>query len=253
MMPYAIDWQETFLPAVLALFNGGNPYSTIYNPPWLLFPLIPFAVLPYDLGRILMLVCAVVAFGLVAYRLKARPLVVALLILSPFVYTAIAWGNIEWLALLGLVTVPPVSFLLLMLKPQMTICVIAFLLIEMWRKNDRKRLLFSLGVMTVALAWSILAFGLWFSRLGEYLVTYTDSRINTSLFPYSVPFGIALFLASIQTRKIQFAIAASPCFFTMVTPQTWLVVMVALSSVPLALVAAVLGSWATVFYVKAGR
>ena len=253
MIPNAVDWDETFLPAVLALFNGGNPYSTAYNPPWVLFPLIPFAVLPYDLGRILMIGCAVAAFGLVAYRLNASPLALAMLILSPFVYSAIAWGNIEWLALLGLVAVPPVSFLLLMLKPQMTICIIAFLLIEMWRKNERNQMLFSLCMMVGALAWSVLTFGLWFMRLGQYLVAFTDSCINTSLFPYSVPLGIALFLTSLKTRKIQFAIAASPCFFTMVTPQTWLVVMFALSSMPLALLATVLGSWATVFYVKAWR
>jgi hypothetical protein len=243
-----IDWVDTFLPSVLALFNGGT--SHIYNPPWVLFPLIPFAMLPEPFGTGLMLLCALTAFALIAYKLKAHPFIMGAFILSPLVFVSVAQnGNIEWLTILGLVSAPPISFLLLMLKPQMTICVIAFLLVELWRKGQRKTLAISLGTMVGALGLSVMFFGLWFLRLGEY-TTFDTSTVNTSLFPYSVPFGIALFAASLRTRKIQFAIAASPMFFTVVTVQTWLVVFLALSTIPFAMLASVISAWVFTFYVR---
>jgi hypothetical protein len=244
---YARDWIDTFLPAVIALFNGGNVYATIYNPPWVLFPLIPFALLPY--GRVLMLAVAIVALGMVAYRLRVKPVVMALFVLSPVVYNALAWGNIEWLTLLGLVSVPPISFLLLMLKPQMTICVIAFLLVELWRKGQRKTLAVSLGTMVGALVLSVMFFGLWFLRLGEY-TTFTDSVVNMSFFPYSIPLGVALFVTSLKTRKIQFALAASPMFFAVVTPPVWVVAVLAVSSLPLVALGSFVTTWGATLYLK---
>jgi hypothetical protein len=74
-MPAATDWDGTFLPSALAHFNGGE--MNINNPPYVLFPLIPFALLPVDAGRVLVLLVALAALALVAFRIGAQPPVVA--------------------------------------------------------------------------------------------------------------------------------------------------------------------------------
>jgi len=46
---FGTDWVTSFKPATLALIHGENIYLESYkffNPPWIVFPLIPFAFLP---------------------------------------------------------------------------------------------------------------------------------------------------------------------------------------------------------------
>lgn len=216
----------------------------VYNPPWVLFPLIPFEIVPY--GRALMLVAAISISGFTAARLGASPLAVALFIFSPLVFDALAWGNVEWLAILGFVVTPGFGLLLLVLKPQVTIAAIVFLIVESWRTrgwHGTVRLVAPLAVVTLL---SFVAFGLWPLETASYMDN-RNSPMNISLFPWSVPFGIILFVQSLRTHNIRYAIAASPMLSPIVTPPNWIGVFLALTPSLPKISTASIGLWSFLF------
>lgn len=237
----AIDWLGSFLPAIHLWLNGQSPYlTTFYNVPWTLFVLLPFAALPYELGRALLFIVSLTAFVYVTYRLGARRNLVFIVLSLPVFLSLVLFGNVEWIALLGLVSAPPISFFLLLVKPQMTICVILFSGVELYRNKQYQTLKESLILLFGALALSFIFFGLWVIKLASYA---SEAPINYSLFPYLLPLGIGLFVASLKYRKMNLALAASPFFFPTLTPQVYLVVVLALASLPLPSLFAFVGSW----------
>lgn len=233
MIPTAIDWSNTFQPAVWAFIHGQPIYGqTFFNPPWVLVPLIPFAVLPPELGRLLLLLCSILLFGLVAYRLKVKPLGLILFFLTPFVFDSLAWGNIEAIALLGLAMPVPAGLVLLVIKPQITLGVIVFLLWRVVKSRDARRIVTTFLPLVVVLAGSIVMYGAWWSQTLSY-TQYIGSSMNLALFPLGIPLGLSLLIQSIRTQDIRLALACSPFFFPVVTPQCWLVVFLALATQPL--------------------
>lgn len=234
-----IDWVETFRPATLCLFNGCDPYATIYNVPWVLFPLIPFALLPNGLGEILLMGATLTALVLVSLRLSRHWIGVFAFIFNPITWNALMFGNVEWLCLLGLVCHPVVGLLLLAIKPQMTLCVIAFMLLE------RKRYAVLLG-SAVALACVTTPL---ISRLALYQ-TYQDSVVNTSLGLVGIAIGTVLIGMAFKTRRREFALAATPFLFAVVTPQTWLVVPLATIGLYPITIVLLLSAWAYVGWVR---
>lgn len=209
--------------AIQSFLNSKNPYSDgfqIFNPPWVIPILTPFVLFPY--GRELFFVVSIAALAWVAYRLGASHLGVIAFALSPLVFDSLIWGNIEGLVLIGLVVNPVIGIILLALKPQMTIAVIAFIIIEY--KQSRLKLIAPLVILSLL---SVISCGFWFMRLLDY---GNVSNINLSLFPWSIPIGIALFAQSLRTHNIRYALAASPMFFPSVSPPVWLVVFLALVS-----------------------
>lgn len=75
--------------------------------------------------------------------------------------------------------------------------------------------------------------------------TYTQfvNTGNASFFPFSLPIGFALMVAAMRTNSVRFALAASPCFFPVLTPQCWLAPILAIVTMPLELFAASIGVW----------
>lgn len=232
------DWLNFMYPNVHLLLRG--EMLSLYNPPWTLFPLIPFAVFP--LGRILMLVVAFVSFGFVAIRMGAKPLALAAFLLSPVVYNCLMWGNVEWLSVLGLAINPAIGLLLLAVKPQMMFAVMAFIVIERYRSRGWRGA-FKIGLPLAALfTLSLVFFGLWPVHTFSY-VGFRDSAFDLNLFPYSVPFGILLFALSLRTHRVHYALAASPLFLPVASPQIWVVSFLALVADTPAMVTASLAYW----------
>jgi hypothetical protein len=244
-----IDWFGTFRPAVLCLINGNcDPYSTIYNVPWSLFPLIPFALLPIDVGAVLLGLTALASFVLVGLRLSKHRLGVVAFVLNPFTYNALMFGNVEWLTLLGLVAHPAVGLFLLAIKPQMTAGVIAFILLEqVWKKNYRRCFIW-LGWLGCATILSCMVTPL-ISRLFTY-TAFHDTVMNTSVGWIGIPIGASLLIWSILNKQRAWAIAASPFLFAVVTPQSWLVVPLAMTALPTVAVAAAISLWTYVGWVR---
>jgi len=230
-LPYAIDWSAVLRPAVFEILHGRSPYNAegFFNPPWTAILLIPFAILPDNLGRAFMALSSLVAYSVVAYRLGANKTSIIFLLLSPPVLHVIINGNIDWLAALGFILPPQWGLFFVTIKPQIGIAVIPFWLIEAWRKGGLKLVVKIFSPVTAMLALSFALFGFWPLKTSHTL----NLQWNASLWPVSIPVGLALFVAAIRKRKIEYSMAASPCLSPYVALHSWVGTLLAIApSVP---------------------
>jgi len=181
---------------------------------------------PYKVGRILLLLAGLVSYLLLVRKLGANLLAFAVFVLSVPTFDSIAWGNIEWLALLGFVMPQPIGLIFLAIKPQVSVGIVIFWFFMAFKASGVMGVLrLSLPTLLVTIL-SIVFFGAWFT----HTLTYSPAAtLNLSLFPISVPVGLGLLVAAIRKGDIRYAIASSPCFFPVVSPQVWLVVFLALT------------------------
>jgi hypothetical protein len=240
-VPPAVDWRISFRPAALTLLSGESPYDKVYiiHAPWALLMLAPFALLPENVGRVLLLFCGLASYAYIAHRLGAKPIAIIFLLISPVVLHMLLNGNIDWLASFGFILPPQIGLFFIAIKPQIGIAVAPFWLVEAWRQGGWKQVLLTFAPFTVVLLLSFAIFGLW--PLGA--VEVTGVYFNASLWPLSIPVGLALFVTAIRKRKIKYAMAASPCLSPYGLFYSWTGVLLAIiASVP-ETIAAVVGLW----------
>jgi hypothetical protein len=245
-LPSGIDWRSTYRPAAQAVLSGKSPFSVdIYFPaPWALIPLLPLALLPLEVGRTTLLLASIVAFAFVAHRMGARPISLVAFLLSPPVLHCLLNGNIECLALLGLALPPQIGLFLVLIKPQIGLAVAVSWAVEAWRDGGAARLARVFWPVTLVTLVSVALFGPWPLRFLE--VPGLVSAHNASLWPASIPVGMALLVASIRTREVRFALAASPCLSPVVLLHGWSGALLAIAVSTSELVAAVVGMWVLV-------
>lgn len=250
-LPPGVDWQYGFRPAVFEFLEGRSPYEvapaapgtqpsiSIFNAPWALIPLIPIALLPVKVGRGVLAMVSLISLGYVAHRLGAKPAAIGLLLVSPPVVHGVLVGNIDWLAALGFILPPQIGLFFVSIKPQVGIAVAVFWLVEAWRKGRWREVLRIFWPITVALVLSILIFGPWPLRFeGQSGVSW-----NASLWPLSIPVGLTLLVTALRKRKIEFAMAASPCLSPYLAMHSWVAALLAISASLPETAAAVVGFW----------
>ena len=240
-VPPAVDWHISFRPAALTLLSGESPYDKVYiiHAPWALLMLAPFALFPENVGRVMLLFCGLASYIFIAQRLGAKPIAIIFLLISPVVMHMLLNGNIDWLASFGFVLPPQIGLFFIAIKPQIGIAVAPFWLIEAWRQGSWKQVLRTFAPFTIVLLLSFAIFGLW--PLGA--VEVTGVSFNASLWPLSIPVGLALFVTAVRKRKIEYAMAASPCLSPYALFYSWTGVLLAIiASVP-ETIAAVIGLW----------
>jgi hypothetical protein len=223
-LPYGIDW-DVYRPAVQAVLTGTSPYRIplFWNAPWILIPLLPYALLPAEIGRALLLFTGLTAYYVFAKRMGAHPLAAVAFVLSFFSLLCLKNSNVDWLILLGLLLPPKVGLFFMLAKPQMGIGVAIWWLVEAWREGGMRRAVSIVWPVTLAFGLSFVVFGLWPLTMLR-APTYSNSlAFNASLFPYSVPIGLALLIASIRRRNVTLALVAAPCFSPHVVLHTWIV------------------------------
>ena len=243
-LPPAIDWTTAFRPATLDLLAGRDPFENpwMIHAPWGLLPLIPLALLPEAVGRVMLVICGLASYAYVAHKLGAKPIATIFLLLSPPVMHVLLNGNLDWLAALGFVLPPQFGLFFISVKPQMGIAVAPFWLIQAWRQGGWKQVIKTFAPFTIVLALSFAIYGLW--PLGSSRTA--DYWWNASLWPMSIPVGLALFVTSIRKQKIEYAMAASPCLSPYVLLHSWVGALLAIvASVP-ETIAAVVGLWIVV-------
>jgi len=239
--PPAIDWSTAFRPATLDLLSGHNPYENplMIHAPWGMIPLIPLALLPESVGRVMLVFCGLASYAYVAYKLGAKPIAVVFLLMSPPVWHVLLNGNLDWLAALGFIAPPQIGLFFISVKPQMGIAVAPFWLIQAWRLGGWKQVIKTFAPFTAILLLSFVIFGLWplgASRTENYWW-------NASLWPMSIPVGLALLVTSIRKQKIEYAMAASPCLSPYVLFHSWVGAILAIVSSTPETIAAVIGLW----------
>jgi hypothetical protein len=240
-LPKAVDWSTIFRPSALTLLSGHSPYGKYYfvHAPWTLILLMPLALLPEAVGRVMLVLCGLTAYALVAYRLHAKPLAIVFVLLSPLVMHVLLNGNMDWLAILGFILPPQLGLFFISIKPQIGIAVAPFWLIEAWREGGWRAVVKTFAPFAAVLLLSFAIFGFWPSySFGVIGVFY-----NASLWPVSIPVGLALLVTAIRKRKLEYAMAASPCLSPYLLFYSWGGALLAIvSSVP-ETVAAVIGLW----------
>lgn len=244
LLPSAVDWSNYYRPATIALMSGQSPYTIagFINPPWVLIPMIPLLLLPVNIGRAILAIAMMVSLSIVARKLGAHVVGIAALLLSPPVIQLFIDGNIDWIVTLGFILPPQIGLFFLAIKPQVGLMVALFWLINSWRIGGIRE------VIKVFMPFLIILL-LSFAIYGFYPLNDTNDLAwagNSSLWPVSIPIGLALFVHSIRKNNIKFSIAASPWLSPYVLLHSWVGVLIALSSYIWELLATVVGMWIVV-------
>lgn len=243
-LPPAVDYHGAFRPAALEILHGRSPYNAegFFNPPWAAILLIPFAVLPENVGRAVMVIAALAVYAYVAHKLGANKLTVGLLLLSPPCLHGILNGNIDWLAVLGVVLPPWLGLFFLAIKPQVGMIVVLYLFFAEWKRGGPIRVFKTFLPVGLASVLSIVIFGPWFLDIPSV----DEIVINASLLPLALPIGLALTVTAIRKNEIRYSMIASPMLSPYLLLHSWIGAFLALAPKPYEAAAAVIGMWIVV-------
>jgi hypothetical protein len=243
LMP-GIDWTNTYRPATLALLAGKSPFNVdiFFAAPWALIPLIPFALIPVEIGRGLLFVTGLATFAAIAYKTGAKPIAMVVFLISPPVLHCLLNSNIEWMALLGLVLPPWLGLIFLAIKPQIGMGIAIFYAVEAYRQGGWKQLTRTAAPVTGLLLLSMILYGPWPVRFSSTLAL--TRGYNQSLFPWSIPVGIGLLILAFLKKKKTLAAASSPMLSPYVLLHAWVGALTPLLTSDLATILAVIVLWA---------
>lgn len=241
VLPPSVDWSTAFRPAALKLISGRSPYEIegFFNPFWALIPLIPIAILPEQIGRAVLLVVSIIGYAYITRKLGGGMTAVILILLSPPALHGLLNGNIDWLTTLGVVLPPPIGIFFVATKPQIGAAIIVFWVIEAWRDGGWRKVARLIGPITIVFLLTLLIFGPWPLRSAKEI----DLWWNASLWPMSIPVGLALLVAAVRTRKINFSMGAAPCLSPYILLHSWIIALFAIVTRLPELGAAVIGLW----------
>lgn len=242
-----MDWEQTYRPAALAMAQGKSPYSVeiFYAAPWAVIPLIPFALLPPELGNIGVFLLGLFAFAYVAYKLKAGPGSMTIFLLSASVVGCLIYGNIEWMPLLGFVLPAPIGLIFAVIKPQVGIGLVVYWFVHILRTKGMWEVIKTftpLGIVTLLSFWMYGFWPLLFQKTMEQSQT-SALDYNTSLWPQGIFVGIWLLYKAIQKQQSGMALASSPFLSPYALQFTWVAVLAGLIGSPLELLLVSLGLW----------
>jgi hypothetical protein len=240
-LPPAYDWHEFYIPATKEFIAGKSPFNSygFFNAPWLLIPFIPLIFLPEPVSRAILALATLSFYGYTAYRLGAKFPAIVLILISPPVILNVYNGNVDWLVALGFILPPNIGLFFLAIKPQIGSAVALFWLVNAWRTKGAKEALKIFAPVSITLTITFILYGFWPKKFLEF----TTFNSNFSLWPFSIPIGLSLIVASLRKKSVNYAIGASPCLSPKVTFQSWSVALLALSNSIPELAAAVLGLW----------
>lgn len=217
-----MDWQLVYRPAICKMLNGENPYilpaMQFYNPPWVLVLMAPFSLLPLPYDIALIWTVGLAAFLYIAYRMGASPLNIILFMTSVPVIRCMAYGQIDWLALMGLFLPLPVGLFLLVIKPQVGLAIVAYRLVREVRQRGLARVITALLPVTLALLLSFAIYGLWPLN---WIDLARAERTDASFWPWSIVFGFAGLVFALARDDERWAIRAAPCFSEHVWIHSW--------------------------------
>jgi hypothetical protein len=246
-LPIGTDWMHNYRPAALEMAHGRSPYNVkvFYAAPWALIPLIPFALLPYEISNAGIFLLGLVVFAYTAHKLGARPASMAIFLLSASVMGCLLNGNIEWMPLLGFVLPAPIGLIFAATKPQVGIGIIIYWFIHIFRTKGFWAVVKTFAPVTVLTLLSFWMYGFWILGFQKTLEQSASSTLpyNTSLWPQGVFVGIWLLYKSVQNNKPEMAMASSPFLSPYVLQYTWVAVLAGLVQSPLELLAISVALW----------
>ena len=247
LLPYGVDWSSPIRPACLAMLQGKNPYESVEYfgfAPWAMIPLLPAALLPEQVGRGILFVASLVAFAYGIRKLGAKPVAAAAFLISPPVVHSLLNANLDCLPLIGFTLPPAIGLFFISVKPQMGSVVALFWLVESWKSGGFWKVVKVFAPFGAVFLVSLVIFGFWPAHYFE--IQTVSATWNASLWPVSIPIGLALAVAALRKREMRFAMAASPCLSPYVLLHAWSGALASLAPFSAEMIAAVAGLWITV-------
>lgn len=223
-----VDWKKVFRKSALQLLSGKSPYSdTGYsNPPWVLLPLLPVALLTPEFGAAVIFVFNLFFFLIVILKLKMNVwLIFPFIVISEMLANSFN-GNIEGILALGFVLSPTIGLFFALAKPQIGIGVAIFWAVESWRIGGFQKVIKVFCPVVIAYITSFLIFGFWI----ENSLRVIGVEWNESIWPKGIPIGLILLSIAIWKREIRLAVAAAPFFAPYLTGHSWAFVWLGLLS-----------------------
>ena len=218
------DWREDIAPAGRAWWPApwaeGMPLL-----PWAALLVSPLAALPDRLATALLNGASVIALALVVRRLGGSPWLVFPLLISPLGYWLFVNGQTDTLILAGVLMFNGLDPLILVLKPQVAAGVIVARLRRAgagWAAYVAP--LAIVGGLSLVVWWG------WPLAVLEYRHMLVGSEWNSSLFPYSVPVGLALLGWAWRTGDDRWGLAATPLLFPYVNMPSYLGLLAVLAA-----------------------
>jgi len=215
--PVGGHW-ETYRTATRSLLAFKDPYQAekFFNPPWALFPVIPFALLPLRIGNAIWAALSIYMFGFVARKLGASWLTTIAFITLPHTLYNLFQVNIDWMVALGIILPPQIGLFLILLKPQLGTFLAVYWAIEAWREGGLSKLARIFGPVSIAFAISFIGYGFYLSK-AQFMFRYDGKHF----WPYTIPVGLLLFYLSIRDKKPGYAVACAPLLAPYTQPYSW--------------------------------
>ena len=209
LVPTGDDWAEFFRPSALALLGGETPYGAgYYNAPWVLLPLIPIAVLPFQLGRTVFFVLSLVGFAYIARKLTSNPVSILLFMTSAPIVFCLNGGNLDWIPMLSFITPAPFSLIFAASKPQVGAGIAIYWLFASWRQGGARSVILNFLPVSLLLVSSFIFYGFWPLRFPSIQGVFW----NVSPFPYLIPIGMFFVGWAVAKREPRPAMAAGLFF-----------------------------------------
>jgi hypothetical protein len=162
-----------------------------------------------DAGRAAWLVFSFAIFAWVAYRAGARPLAMGLFLASPLTVGCLLTGNMDWVSLLGFMLPPQIGLPIVLIKPHIGIAMAVYWIIGAFRQGRLKQVIRLVYPTVLIYLASFLVYGLWLTN-SLSILDDSHGRWNISLWPYSIPIGLALLVIGIARRQAEWTWGASP-------------------------------------------
>lgn len=223
----SVNWHY-FMDASRAMFTGRSPYDIegFYNPPWVLIPLAPIALLPEGMGALTIIIIALIVYLYSVLRLGASRAATYAFMLSPPVLLDIPNNNINWMIPLGLFLPRSIGLFLVLAKPQLGAPLALFWFVESWRSGGISQVARDFSPVTIALLFSFGLYGIW----PLHMISIVPESRNMSLWPYLIPLGLLLLALALRNRSKKVALSASPFLTPYITFASLSVPLLALAS-----------------------
>lgn len=235
VVPSGIDWVTILRPATLSFLHFENPYNIdgVFNPPWLFVFLAPLALLPPDIGGVILLWLNLITWTVIAMKLGDGSLVKLIAILTfPIVINGLLARNVDFLVMWGLLLPAETAVFFLAIKPQVGGVAILYIALRAYTEGGWIRLVRIFALPSLLTILSFIAYGLWPLNAGNAInLIWNASPLKILGWP-SVIIGIILCFLSIRQKESDqgknFAMAASPFFSPYVGSQSWVAILPAL-------------------------
>ena len=227
----SVDWHDTFYPVSKVPLT---PYviKTFLNPPWAAIILFPFHFFSENIAQSMNTSLNVLVIGLLVTRRKGNLLSLFLTLTSFPLLSLLANGGIEWMPALGFFMHNELGATFLVTKPQSGI-----LSGIDWFVRSKNKLSFFAFLIVFVMSWFII-WGNWIEKM-LVNINYVNklplglSAWNISLFPWTIPLGVALVFFILKTRQQHSELlgaAATFCFFPYFAPHSLTILFALLSA-----------------------